>query len=551
MALQSLNLDLPPMSQIVAERRKAERRAERKATLQRRWEAARYTNLTADWPTWHTTANSDLRNDLRALRARNRHLFQNNGVMRKFSSLLETNVIGSQGMTLRVSFDSHGNSTPERDAELAQYVEGKFAEWSRPDNCTASGKMSLTGVGAFAVRMLARDGEFLCRELTNAGNPFGYALNFRDVAWLDETYNAIIDGGNRVLMSVEYDDNDRPVRYWLTRPKTDYLYAEYKPREAFRTPVPASEVIHKFIVTEDELQARGVPWGAAAMEPIHVLGGVISAELYASRANACNTDYIIPPSDEDEEGEAESPSPEHPDFPVGSTRDLQSAVQQILPPGYKVQSNDPKHPNANLGDFIKSLKRDIGAALLTSYESLANDREGVNYSSIRAGLLEDRDIWRMLQLFMIEHFYHRVFQNWLKQAMLTGAVQLSIRDYARISDNWRPRGWDWVDPLKDIQAAILAINNGLDSRTDYCDERGKDFARNVKYLGEENKAMDAVGLNLIPPVEPKPTVKKETEQEDAGGTDNQAGGDKASRLLPIFESQLLPRRSNGDSELLG
>jgi lambda family phage portal protein len=552
--MQSLGLSQAMRERDAEERREARLRRDSKLQtpnskfLSRRWDAARYTNRTADWPTFQTSANLDLRSDLLPLRSRSRHLGQNNSTMKKFLSMVPSNVIGWQGMTLRISFESHGNSTPERDADIAQYLQAKFTEWSRPENCTTSGKLSLTGAGAFAVRTMARDGEFLCREVKNADNPFGYALNFRDVAWLDEGYNAINDEGNRVILSVEYNDYDRPVRYWLTRPSSDYLFAGHDKSRPYRTPVPADEIIHKFLVTEDELQARGVPWGAAAMEPIHVLGGIINAELYASRANACNTDYIIPPANEDEDGEPESPNPEHPDFPVGQTRDLQSAVQQILPPGYKVESNDPKHPNANLGDFIKSLKRDIGAALDVSYESLANDREAVNYSSIRAGLLEDRDVWRFLQLFMIEHFYHRVFQNWLKSAMLTGAVQLSLRDYERVRDTWRPRGWDWVDPVKDIQAAILAVMNGLESRTDYCDERGDDFFDNVKKLEAETKAMIAAGLSTastaLAPAKPKPDKTAPEDSPDQQTPDEH----DAVRLLPMFESQLLPRMIGGGQQ---
>jgi lambda family phage portal protein len=551
-----ISLDLPQaMRERDAEdRREAQLRRPAKPTsrnsLSRGYNAARWTRLTSDWSTSQTTANQEIRRDLRALRARSRELARNKGVMRKFLSMMASNVVGSQGITLRVIFDPHGNSTTERDAELSKQVEAAFTEWSRPENASASGKLSWIGVCAHAVRMMARDGEFLCREILDADNAFGYALNFRDPAWLSETYNTML-GGNRVLMSVEVNQYDRPVRYWLTRPSSDYLYPELDLNHSYRTPVPASEIIHKFLITEDEIQTRGVPMAHAAMEDMNILGGVVDAELYASRANACNTDYVMPPDDEDDTGDDEPPD----GFKTGEVRELESAVMTVLPPGYKVQSNDPKHPNANLGNFMKSVKRDIASALEVSYESLANDRENVNYSSIRAGLLEERDIWRFLQTFMIEHFCHRVFQNWLKSAMLTGAVQLSIRDFERVRDSWRPRGWDWVDPLKDIQAAILAIMNGLESRTDYCDERGDDFLDNVKKLGMERKAMEAEGLALaadaLKPIPPKadkttPGEKPLSPSDEAANEDAQA-----TRVLPMFEEQLLPRMmGNGQQPII-
>src|SRR5262249_17909433 len=148
----------------------------------------------------------------------------------------------------------------------------------------------------------------------------------------------------------------------------------------------------------------------------------------------------------------------------------------------------------NLGDFIKTLKRDIGAALLVKYESLANDREGVNFTSIRDGTIEDRDMWRILQLFFVEHWYHRIFQNWLKESMLTGEVQLSVRDYLRLRDLWKPRGWDWVNPLQDIQAFILAMMNNVGSEEDYCDQRGDDAYEIIRKRARFKKAAEAAGL---------------------------------------------------------
>jgi len=510
--------------------------------LRRGYKGALPSNLTADWPTAQTSANAELRRSLRNLRSRSRELARNKGVMKKFLSMIGANVIGADGITLRVTFDPHGNSTTERDAQLAQEIEDAFKEWGRPENASSSGKLSFTGQQWFAIRSMARDGEFLAREVLNADNPFGYALAFRDPAWLDETYNQIVEGGRRILMSVEIDENDRPIRYWLTRPISDYLYPEFDQRYSYRTPVAASEIIHKFLITEDEVQTRGVPWAHAAMEDIHVLGGLVDAELYASRAGACVTDYFMPPADEDQGDETDFlPA----DFEPGAVRELESGVAQVLPAGWEVKSNDPKHPNTNISAFIKEVKRDIASGLEVAYEGLANDRESVNYSSIRAGLLEERDFYRMLQAFMVQHFCHRVFQNWLKSAMVKGAVNLSLRDYERVRDTWRPRGWDWVDPLKDIQAAILAIANGLECRTDYCSERGDDFTDNVKKLAAETKALEAAGILVTPTAmtPAKPAVDKtpasdQKSEADQAAEDNSPDGPQ--RVLSIFESQLLP-----------
>ncbi len=523
--------------------------------IRRSYNASLATNLTADWSIAQTSPNSELRRGLRALRSRSRDLARNSSIYKKFLSMVTANVVGPKGISLRVEFDPHGNSSESRDRELADMIEDAWEEWGRPETASTSGKLSWVDQQVFAMRATARDGEFLCRELP-FNNRFGYALNFRDVAWLDETYNTVLPGDRRVLMSVELDTYDRPIQYWLTRPTTDYLFPEFGTQFQYRTPVPAGYVIHKFLVTEDELQTRGVPWGHAAMEPLHTKDGYVDAELYAARYGASVTDYIKPPADSEGEGIPE-PTAENP-YPPGMVADMEAGTMRVLPPGYDVKSNDPKHPNTNFQQFWKAVMREIASGLEVSYCTLGNDLEGVNYSSIRAGLLEERDLWRGLQRWLIEHFCHRVFQHWLDVSMTTGAVKLSIRDRERVRDTWRPRGWDWVDPLKDVQAAILAINNGLDSRTDYCDERGEVLEDVIVRLGKEKKLMQQEGIAMVPPVQMKPTVKKETEGQDAlagekaqpGAPQDDGDEEEVTRVLPIFESQLLPP-SNGESHLLG
>jgi capsid protein len=75
-----------------------------------------------------TTANAELRWNLRKLRNRSRELARNKGVMVKFLSMLAMNVVGAQGIALRVVFDPHGNSTEKRDLELAAEIESAWSE---------------------------------------------------------------------------------------------------------------------------------------------------------------------------------------------------------------------------------------------------------------------------------------------------------------------------------------------------------------------------------------------------------------------------------------
>jgi capsid protein len=100
----------------------------------------------------------------------------------------------------------------------------------------------------------------------------------------------------------------------------------------------------------------------------------------------------------------------------------------------------------------------------------------VNYSSARVGLGEERDVWRMLQNFIAMRFCREVYHRWLKSSLLVGKFELSSRDYEQVRNPiWRPRGWRYVDPQKEIAANIDAIANNLATYTNVLAEQGVDL----------------------------------------------------------------------------
>jgi lambda family phage portal protein len=141
--------------------------------------------------------------------------------------------------------------------------------------------------------------------------------------------------------------------------------------------------------------------------------------------------------------------------------------------------------------------RGIASGLGVSYTSLANDLEAVSYSSIRQGLLEERDQWRVVQAWMIEHFCEPVYLRWLRNALDFGAVPLPGNKYFKFSaTQWVPRGWQWVDPRSEAEAQIVAINNGLMTRTQALAERGLDIEDVLRERAAEEELIASVGVTL-------------------------------------------------------
>jgi capsid protein len=75
-------------------------------------------------------------------------------------------------------------------------------------------------------------------------------------------------------------------------------------------------------------------------------------------------------------------------------------------------------------DFVKANLRGVASGLGVAYHALANDLEGVSFSSIRSGTLEERDAWMLIQEWFSQSFLDRVHAEWLQSALAFGQIAL-------------------------------------------------------------------------------------------------------------------------------
>jgi lambda family phage portal protein len=508
----TLNLQLPTYSEIRAEQKErsdADERRHKKRLLKRSYEAARVNRLTNDWTTVNTSANWELRRSLRVLRARSKWLARNNDYVKKFLSMVRTNVAGPHGMKMQARA---ANQRGDLDELLNRKVETAWKLWAHKETASASGKLSWADIQRKACTTIARDGEVLVRAIV-ADNQFGFALKFISVDWLDETFNERMRSGNRVIMSVEIDDNDRPVAYWLTPPPSDYQFLDNNMRK--RTRVPAEEILHFYLPddenADDDCQTRGVPWIHTAMHRLKILGAYEEAELVAARVGASSMGFFKKTSPDEEDESFDGDDDDDDGDSLIASAEPGSFFK--LPEDYEFEKWDPSHPNQSYGPFTKGVLRGIAAGLDVAYFVLAEDLEGVNYSSARIGLMAEREQWRALQQFMIEHFERSVYLMWLKSAMLSGALDIRVMDYKRLQEPlFQPRGWAWVDPKTDAVATVTGIDNGFDTITDTLAEQGKDIEEFITTRKRELKLFQDAGIELNAG-KPAPTGPPDDEEE--------------------------------------
>lgn len=458
------------------------------AREKRNYKAARVDRLNSGWITEPTAVNRILRNDLRILRARARDMSRNNSHFRKFLNMARTNIVG-KGIQLQ---GRARNADGSLNGELNKRIEEAFWDWAHPETCTISQKLDWPGVQRLFVTHLIRDGEALVRHVRDKRNPFGYSLRVIDPSYLDETFNEALAKGNRIVMSVEIDDNDRPVAYHLTTPASEILFG--RRAERTRTRVPASEIEHAFLVYDDEAQVRGVTWFSAAMPDAKNLAGYNEGVITQSRVAAMSMGFLErAPEDETEyEGMEDEDGNEQ-----AVEIDIAPVTFNELPPGYTLKQFDPKQPTQNHAAFVDTILRDVATGLGINFFSLTGDMSAVNYSSARVGLGEERDVWRELQAFVAMRLCRPVYHRWLRSAMLTGSLKLNESEFKEAQNPmWRGRGWRYVDPQKEVRANVEALQNNLTTLTDVLAEQGVDIQEHFETLKRERELAAQYGIDL-------------------------------------------------------
>jgi capsid protein len=129
---------------------------------------------------------------------------------------------------------------------------------------------------------------------------------------------------------------------------------------------------------------------------------------------------------------------------------------------------------------------------------LASDLEGVNYSSLRGGLLDERETWMMLQSWFIDTVITPVFEAWLEMALLSGQLgKLPMYRFDKFNaPEWKGRRWAWVDPEKDVNSSIKAVANGFKSRRELIAEQGGDVEETFRDIAADNQLAALAGINI-------------------------------------------------------
>lgn len=377
------------------------------------------------------------------------------------------------------------------DAGVREALNAQWEAWT--DVADADGRTDFYGVQALAAKRMVIDGECFAL-MTNEAE--GFRVRLLDAEQVDSALHRELGDGRRIAAGVELDAAGRRAAYHVLREKPGLPLTS--PLAAIR--VAADDMAHLFR-PEVPGQLRGLSWFAPVLLRQHEHDQAVDAQLVRQKVAAMMVAFVVDPN-----GDGLGLSGR--DAADGALEaGLEPGTILNLGPGKDVRNSDPAKVGAEVIDFLKVTSREIAAGLGVPYESLTGDLSDVNYSSIRAGLVQFRRRVEALQHnVLVFQFCRPVWRRFVTTAVLSG--DLDAPGFERDPEPYLAARWitprtEWVDPAKDVEAELSAIAGGLMSRRQAVAGRGYDLEALDAEIAADKARAEGLGLdfNRLKPAE--------------------------------------------------
>ena len=374
------------------------------------------------------------------------------------------------------------------DQETNRRMEEFVREWSKPQNLDYSGRFDLWGLLRLVELRRVVDGDVFLLKLRD-----GRVQLIEADRVVSPTTGQVRDlPGTRWIQGVRVDERTgRPLAYAIHR-------RDKYGRLVLERIVSARNVIHVGYFDRYD-QVRGISPLAAALNTYRDLYelfdfAVVKAKVLQFFGLAMKTDDADSAVPIDSADDTSVEPPFFSSLPSGT-------VVMNLRPDEDLDVVESKTPPAELLDFGKLLLSIALKALDIPYSFF--DEAYTNFSGARQALVLYNKSARRKQRELIQQCLEPLLRWRLGLAVYEGELNL---DFEQAKFTWVPDGLPWIDPLKEINADILAIQAGLRTRKEIRRERYGDEWDEVvlPQLKAEEDALQANDLMTAPNLRPVP-----------------------------------------------
>ena len=316
------------------------------------------------------------------------------------------------------------------------------------------------------------------------------------------------DGINRIVNGIELGSDGEAVAYWVSsRVPNDMTtvngmltWTRIKVKGELLGLPNALHICHD----ERPEQYRGVPYLAPVIESMKQISRYSTAELTSAimktfftlfltqQNSSASIDQILQSTYSDEDIDRNTPCCDPSDFAVGH------GTINALPMGVDVKSIDSSK-QSSFDSFTSGIIKQIAAAIGQPYEVLMKCFSS-SYSASRAALLQAWDQYKLRREWFARDFCQPVYEMWLMEAVATGRVEAPLfwndpaMRYAYFSAEWYGPAMSILDPVKETNASLMKIANGLSTYEKEAAQYGGDFKENIEQLARERRLMADLGI---------------------------------------------------------
>lgn len=389
---------------------------------------------------------------------------------------------------------------PEQARAVGEDMEWAFDRWMR--EADVRGQNHFFDLQALGLRSILCKGELLhlavmLPEKERVGQQRRFSLAIQAVTPERLQTPADMTTDPDVRDGIRYTAYGRPEGYYIACPPPsvldswlrggDLLAADFRyvrARLAHRR-----QVFHLYRMEADE-QERGCSTFAKSIALFRNLSDTINFELFAQVMAAQFPIFIateggeLPGYVQEQHGLAEKEE-------AGPTYFQSIEEGQVW---YGKENEKPyvlesKRPSSNFAAFVRIVQRAMAAAQGIPYESLTKDFSETNYSSMRAALNEAWKVYSYYRQWLARAYCQPIYEMVMEEAWLRGELTLpaGAPDFYEARDLWCNADWigparGFIDPVKEISATILALENRLMTYSEAWAQHGGDFEEGMEKL---------------------------------------------------------------------
>lgn len=403
------------------------------------FEGARPTKASREFSMAGTTSFEELAQDEReAIRARARWLKANNPLMYNIDQTLVNNTF--RGMHIRF------------DDDVAQKL---FDKWARAKQCDTAGKNSFYDIICLADLQRYPDGEVFLYKSYKGGQ---LKLRLFTADHIDET---------KGVNGLEINRDGKVTGYWVYENNPTDNFKGF--RAYMSSLIPSKNIIHYFRQT-DVSQYRGISEYARVIFDLKNQMAFTTTSMEAMIAKAAQA-YTVTRS-----GDVSS-------FRVdGELQRINGAVVNYLNKGEEIKMHESSTTPINYREFMTSSIRICCTGREVSYELGMRDYSNVNFTSSRAGKIEDNKTIDSIQALGLNKLINPILEAWAEIEFLKGNLKTPEVPHFYLVFPVR----EWVRPKEDLDYHLTAIENKVGTKDDLCRKlRGVGYADTLRQIKKE------------------------------------------------------------------